>query len=257
MNRAILSVYNLVCGYQSDHRLFNALSFDCGEGEIIAILGANGRGKTTLLHALLGLVPPLEGKVVCDEQIGFVPQLFSPVFSYGVLDIVLMGRAKHIGLFGAPSARDVQIAKEALALLDIDDLADLPFETLSGGQRQLVLIARALAMQCKILILDEPTAALDLQNQSMVLHLMAKLAKRQTLCIIFTTHDPAHALAVADRALLLMDDKSHLFGDAESVLSEENLFRLYHLPVKKASVADVDPAFQTLVPVYRRYLSGE
>lgn len=124
---------------------------------------------------------------------------------------------------------------------------------LSGGQRQLVLIARALATQCQVLILDEPTAALDLQNQSMALHLMSKLAKQQNLSVIFTTHDPSHALTIADKALLLMDDKSHLFGSSESTLTEENLSRLYHLPVRAAVVADKSMPYQTLVPVHQAY----
>lgn len=253
MNNVTLSVRELVCGYQPQQGLFEPLTFDCREGEIIAILGANGQGKTTLLHSLLGILPVLSGEVAHSEHIGFVPQLFTPVFSYNVIDIVIMGRARHIGLFNMPSASDIQIAHETLALLGIADLAGSPFDMLSGGQRQLVLIARALAMQCKILILDEPMAALDLQNQSMVLHLMGKLTAQRKLSLIFTTHDPAHALAVADRALLLMDDKSHLFGAVGSTLTEEHLSRLYHLPVKRAVISDTTPAFHTLVPVYQTY----
>jgi iron complex transport system ATP-binding protein len=251
MINPMLSIRDLVCGYPPSDALFAPLSFDCYEGEIIAILGANGQGKTTLLHALAAIHPALSGQIERTCHIGFVPQLFSPAFSYRVMEIVLMGRTRHIGLFSAPNRQDYDIARDMLTLLEIEALADRRFDTLSGGQRQLVLIARALASQCRILILDEPTAALDLNNQSLALRLMTRLAKEQGLCVIFTTHDPAHAQAVADRALLLMPDKSYLFGASNSVLTERHLSRLYGLPIRSAVVEGMSPPYRTLVPVHK------
>jgi len=231
----LLSTKALSCGYQQIP-LIQQLNLHCRTNEITAILGTNGRGKTTLLHTLMGLLAPLSGSVEHACSIGFVPQIFTPAFSYQVLDIVLMGRAQHIGMFGSPNKQDIDIAREALTSLNIAELAECYFNQLSGGQRQLVLIARALASQCQVLILDEPTAALDLRNQETVLRLIYQLAKQQNLSVLFTTHDPAHAQAIADHGLLLMDNLQHLLGERNQVLTEDNLSRLYHVPVKKVQL---------------------
>lgn len=243
-----LSTIGLEYGYLPQQGLFPPLDLCCRAGEITAILGTNGRGKTTLLHTLIGQLPPVAGTLHCSGYVGFVPQIFTPPFAYSVLDMVLMGRAARISLFALPSARDVAIARDALAQLGIADLVDADFSTLSGGQRQLVLIARALASECRMLILDEPTAALDWQNQAHVLHLLHRLAKTTDLSILLTTHDPAHARAIADRALLLMADRQYLYGRCDEMLTEDNLSRLYGLSVREVSVGD----YRTLVPVLNR-----
>ena len=240
-----LSTVGLTWGYLPQQPLFSPLDLCCRSGEITAILGTNGRGKTTLLHTLIGHLPSLAGTLYRAGHIGFVPQIFTPPFSYSVLDMVLMGRAATIRLFAMPSARDVAAARNALDQLGIADLADLDFNALSGGQRQLVLIARALASECQMLILDEPTAALDWQNQASVLRLLHRLAKTNGLSILLTTHDPAHALAIADRALLLMADRHYLYGRCDETITEENLTRLYGLPVRQIDVEGQ----RTLVPV--------
>lgn len=255
MTKIMLSAHGLVCGYRQDNDLTGALDFNCLSGEVMAILGINGRGKTTLLHTLMGTQPPLAGYTQSQGDIGFVPQIFSLTFSYSVLDIVLMGRARQVGLLNLPSHHDIEMAREALSLLNIHQLAECNFNDLSGGQRQLVLIARALAMQCKILILDEPTAALDLKNQALVLHLIHQLAHKQGLSVIFTTHDPAHAVTCADTALLLLDNKRYLFGERNLILTEQNLSELYHLPVRQVRVENAGRTFNTLVPLFDIYSS--
>ncbi|MEC5345148.1 ABC transporter ATP-binding protein [Brenneria populi] len=249
MSQIRLSAEALVYGYSPGKGLSEPLDICCRAGEITAVLGVNGRGKTTLIHTLLGRLPPLSGQIRRHGRIGFVPQLFTPPFSYSVLDMVLMGRAAHVGLFSMPSARDVAIAEEALATLGISALAEKAFGRLSGGQRQLALIARALASQCHTLILDEPMAALDLKNQAVVLRLLKHLATARGLSILLTTHDPAHALTIAQQALLLMAERQYLYGRCDAVLNEENLSRLYGIAVKQATVAALRP-YRTLVPIF-------
>lgn len=247
----LVCAQQLVFGYDASNGLFPPLDIACDSGEVLAILGTNGRGKTTLLHTLLGILPPLAGEIRRQGRIGFVPQFFTSPFSYCVLDIVLMGRASLIGLFSMPGRRDRQIAQDILISLGCGDLKDRPFAELSGGQRQLVLIARALAMECKTLILDEPTAALDLHNQARVLRLIERLAKEQQLSVIFTSHDPAHVLITADRALLLMDERQVIQGRCQEVLTEGNLQHLYGLPVKHVDVIDGGQHYRSLLPLYQ------
>ncbi|MDR0807418.1 MAG: ABC transporter ATP-binding protein [Enterobacteriaceae bacterium] len=243
MNEPTLNIERLEYGYLQP--LYQPLNFTCQRGEVIAILGANGAGKTTLLHTLLGIQPAIRGQIVRHSSLGFVPQIFTPP-DYQVIDIVLMGRAQNIGLLNMPSKHDEQIALAALTTLKIDHLAGRDFNSLSGGQRQLVLIARALAMQCQTLILDEPTSALDIHNQNEVLKLIRQLADQQNISVIFSTHDPLHALLVADRTLLLMPEQRWLYGDSHQVLSENNLLATYGVVFKSVEVAKQ----QILVPLF-------
>lgn len=244
-----LATEGLQYGYQAGKAFFPPLNLRCRTGEITAILGANGRGKTTLLHTLLGQLTPLAGKVHRVGHIGFVPQIFTPPFSYSVLDMVLMGRAAHIRVFSLPAAHDIAAAHEALALLGIGDLAECDFNALSGGQRQLVLIARALASQCQTLILDEPTTALDVKNQAQVLQLLQYLARERGLSILLTTHDPSHALAIAQQALLLMADRQYLYGSRAAVVTEENLSRLYGIPMRQVNLDTGQQPYPVLIPI--------
>ncbi|MDY4378993.1 ABC transporter ATP-binding protein [Pectobacterium brasiliense] len=244
-----LSTEELVYGYQRGQGFFSPLNLRCQEGEITAILGANGRGKTTLLNTLMGHLSPLSGTIQRDGHIGFVPQIFTPPFSYSVLDMVLMGRAARVRLFAMPSAHDITVARNALTMLGIASLADCEFSALSGGQRQLVLIARALASECQTLILDEPTAALDVQNQAQVLRLLTHLAKTQRLSILLTTHDPSHALTIADRALLLMGNQHYLYGRCDEVVTEDNLSQLYGIPMRQVCVETVAQPYYALIPI--------
>ncbi|MFJ5316967.1 ABC transporter ATP-binding protein [Pectobacterium versatile] len=244
-----LSTEELVYGYPRGQGFFSPLNLRCQEGGITAILGANGRGKTTLLNTLMGHLSPLSGTIQRDGHIGFVPQIFTPPFSYSVLDMVLMGRAASVRLFAMPSAHDITVAQNALTMLGIASLAECEFSALSGGQRQLVLIARALASECQVLILDEPTAALDVQNQAQVLRLLKHLAKTQRLSILLTTHDPSHALAIADRALLLMDNQHYLYGRCDEVVTEDNLSRLYGIPMRQVCVDIAPQPYYALIPI--------
>ena len=195
--------------------LFAPLTLTCRPGEIWAVLGTNGRGKSTLLDTLTGVLPPLGGQVQCEGGVALVPQSFRPAFRWRVSDVVLMGRARHVDLFAQPGA-----------------LAGDDFRTLSGGQQQLVLIARALVSASQNILLDEPCSALDLGNQQVVLQLIGDLAHRQARTVLFTTHDPNHALQVASHTLLLLPEGQWLAGETADVLSETHLRQAYGLPVR-------------------------
>ncbi|MDN5870947.1 MAG: ABC transporter ATP-binding protein [Nitrococcus sp.] len=218
-------------------------------GRITALLGPNGRGKTTLLRLLTGLIKPVEGHIRVNGEIAFVPQLFDTSFGYTAIEMVLMGRAKKIGLFSQPSRKDIEYALAALDRFGLADLAQRPFDEMSGGQRQLVIFARAMVAQASILLLDEPTSSLDLKNQTMVLEWLTKLSTADGLTVVFTTHHPHHALAVAHDTLLMMGADELRFGPAGDVLTEESLTELYGTPLKRISYVYNERRIETLTAV--------
>lgn len=220
------------------------VDFTLAPGESLAILGGNGAGKTTLLRTLLGLLPPLAGGVEIDgvpvsslgaaaraAWLAYVPQQYSPAYAFSVTDAVLMGRASHIGTFARPGRDDHAAVREALAALRIEALAQRPVTEISGGERQLVTIARALAQRARVLLLDEPTANLDFGNRVRVLCELDRLRARG-MTILFATHEPDQALAHADRALLLADGRPLALDTVQRALTAENIERLYGTPVR-------------------------
>jgi iron complex transport system ATP-binding protein len=235
--------------YQKEKWIFRNTSATINEGEIFALLGSNGCGKTTLLNMIVGSLTPICGSLHLAGQPAFVPQLFELAFNYSVLDVVLMGRAPHIGLFALPSEHDKQRAMEALALFGLEDTATRSFSELSGGQRQLVIFARALVSEAKILVLDEPTAALDFKNQNLVLHWIKKLAVEQGFTVIFATHVPQHVLAVADKAMLMFSPDEYFVGDVSQALTEQNLSRLYGVTMKRVAYEHEGRQCETVVSV--------
>jgi iron complex transport system ATP-binding protein len=208
-------------------------------GEVLALLGPNGGGKTTLLKTLLGLIRPLAGAVAVAGRplaglsvrerarlIAYVPQVHTSTFAFTVEDVVLMGRSAHANLLSPPSQRDRTVTAETLDRLGLAPLARRPYTMISGGERQLVLIARALAQEPRVVVLDEPTANLDFGNQGKVMREIRALAAAG-LAVIFSTHDPNHALRHADRALLIRDGTCQASGSAADVLTLANLRALY------------------------------
>ena len=245
----VVSFDRLGFAYRPGKWIFRDYSATVGKGEIFALLGPNGRGKTTLLKLLLGALKPVEGALSVKGQLAFVPQVFQVSFDYSALDMVLMGRAKKVGLFSQPTPRDEAAALAALDRFGIADLAARPFHEMSGGQRQLVIFARALVAEAEILILDEPTSALDLKNQAMVLDWIGKLSRNDGLTILMTTHHPHHALAIADRALLMLGKSDYVAGPASDVLSEDNLSHLYGVTLKRVGFAHEGRDIETFAPI--------
>ena len=222
----------------SDKPILENYSLSVGQGDVLAILGANGVGKTTLLNCIVGLARPSAGSATSRGRIGYVPQLFHSTFAFSVLDIVLMGRARHVGLFGSPRRLDYEIAQKYLDQMKVGHLRDRPFNELSGGQRQLVMIAQALSSECETLILDEPCSALDYKNQSIVIDTLRTLNDSMGLTIVFSTHAPQHGLEVATHVLLMKDRRRYEHGRVDDVLTAGNLSSLYDVAIAKAAFTE-------------------
>lgn len=210
--------------------IFRHVSFKLPAGQVMAILGCNGRGKTTLLRTLLGSLTLTEGVRTVPAVVGYVPQSQNGGDQHRCLDIVTMGRAGRLGLFGLPGKADEEAALSALATVGAEDFAGRPFGQLSGGERQIVLLARALATEAKVLVLDEPAASLDLANQDLLLGVLMRLRQARGHTIIFTTHHPQHGLFLADRALMMHAGDEVRYGRASEVMTDGELSRLYGVP---------------------------
>jgi iron complex transport system ATP-binding protein len=243
----MLEARDLAFGFPA-RRVGSGVSLRVEAGQTLAVLGGNGAGKTTLLRTLLGLLPPQAGTVEIDgaplhpltpaeraRRLAYVPQQHVAPFAFTVEDIVLMGRAARISAFARPGRADRAAAVRALERLRIEALAQRPFTELSGGERQLALIARALAQEAPILVLDEPTASLDFGNRARVLAELDRL-RDAGLAIVFSTHEPEHALAHADQALLLAHGRPLASDSAPRALTAANVTRLYGIPVELVEV---------------------
>jgi iron complex transport system ATP-binding protein len=252
VNNVAIQFRHLGHAYKPGRWVFQNYSAEVKRGSIFALLGPNGSGKTTLLKILLGAMKPTAGSIEVGGRTAFVPQLFQVTFDYSVLDMVLMGRARQVGIFSQPSAQDEEAAMAQLARFGMAQYARRPFHELSGGERQLVIFARALVSEADTLILDEPTSALDLKNQILVLDWMTRLSHQDGLTILFTTHHPHHALAVADNALLMLGGANLITGAASDVLSEENLRALYGVDIRQLFFEHGGEQRATLVPVLPR-----
>lgn len=234
--------------HYGDRWVLRDFAFALPAGSLCALLGPNGMGKSTLLRLLAGLAQPACGQVWRSAKVGFVPQEVHPALPLSALEMVLLGRAGRVGLLSAPSRHDWTVAERALERVDAAPLAHRPFSELSGGERQLVLMARALASESGLLLLDEPTAALDWHNQALILRLLADLAA-SGITVVFSTHAPQHALEFASHALLLFGAGRHAFGPADEVMDEQSLSQLYRLPVRRLQL-DGLAAAGTAVPLF-------
>ncbi|MDN5869185.1 MAG: ABC transporter ATP-binding protein [Nitrococcus sp.] len=257
MTEVAVTIKDLGHAYLPGKWVFRHYSAGVEPGRVSALLGPNGCGKSTLLRLLLGGIKPAEGTVEVSGRMAFVPQLFHASFDYTVIDMVLMGRARHIGLFGLPSRKDKAAVRAALNHFGLAHYAERRFHELSGGQRQMVILARALVAEADILVLDEPTSALDLKNQALILDWITRLAHGMNLTVIFTTHHPHHVLAVADQALLMLSAETFVCGATATVLTEDNLGALYGVPLKHLSFEHAGQRVETLAPVFPRARAGD
>jgi len=236
---SIIEVENLNFSY-STRTILKDLSFNVMQGTFLAIAGPNGAGKTTLLNLLCGLLRPKAGSIKIDaayvesysiknlaQKVAVVRQEFVPVFDFTVTEVVSMARAPYLGMFGFETKVDKKFVKEALEMTDITQFATRSLEELSGGERQLVFIARALAQNTPILLLDEPTSFLDLKHQVGIYDLLKSAQIEKGKTILAVTHDINLAIQYCDQALLLGADNSYRYGHAEGIFSSQQIEKVF------------------------------
>lgn len=232
-----------------ERQVLQDISFSAEKGDFLAVLGPNGVGKSTLFRCMLGLLKGYRGEILINGRnlrelsrremagcMSYIPQNHGTAFAYSVLDTVLMGTTHELGTFSSPKADQIRVAKEALEQVGIADLTERKFNRLSGGEQQLVMIARALSQRAELLLMDEPTSSLDYGNREKILTLLQSLT-RQGYSVILSTHDPQHALSYSDKVLALHGGCVAAFGSTEDVLTSELLQKLYGIPV---SIVDTD-----------------
>jgi iron complex transport system ATP-binding protein len=240
---ASLTFQGLRYRYGAGPEALRDLGAEIAPGEVTAILGPNGAGKTTLLHLALGWLTPLSGRVLLDgapisemsrrelgKTLALVPQSERIPFEFSVLDYVLLGRAPHLEPLASPGKADVAVARTAIERVGIAALANRDITALSGGERQLATIARALAQEPRVLLLDEPTAHLDLANKARVTGLVKSLAQNG-MTVILTTHEPDVASGAATRLLLMRQGQLLEAGALETLFNSASLSRTYGIPV--------------------------
>ncbi len=229
-------------------RVLNQVNLSVYPGEVVSLLGPNGSGKTTLLKIMLGFLQPASGSVSFEgralptvpakllaRRIAYVPQVHREAFSYTVEDVVLMGRMPYHGFFSAFTENDRKLARAAMERLEIAHLGDRPYTEVSGGERQLALIARSLTQGADVFIMDEPVNGLDYGNQMRLLKGIKNLAK-EGLTFVMTTHFPDHALMTADRAVLVRQGEILTEGPPGTAINRDTLFALYRIEVEVVEV---------------------
>jgi iron complex transport system ATP-binding protein len=246
-----------------EREIFHNLELDVEHGQVCCILGANGCGKTTLLRCLAGTLQLRSGNIYVDghdistlkvpqraRSVGIVFQEHTIPFPYTVLEIVRMGRTAHLKLLATPSKEDTRMAENKLEMVGMLHLKDKPYNQISGGERQLVLIARTMAQEPEVILLDEPTSHLDLRNQVKILSIINQLAFNG-LTVIMSTHFPSHTFLVSGKVVVMHDGSFLAVGEANQVVTEANMKAAYGVEVRIASVplAGIVETVRVCVPV--------
>ena len=244
-----VEVRNLTFSYGA-RRVLSEIGFSVPDGSLTAVLGPNGVGKSTLFRCILGLLHGYTGEILLSgenargmdahalaKRIAYIPQSSYPAFNYTVLDMVLMGASAQGATMRGPNAAEMARARASLEKMGMADFEGRDYMRLSGGERQLILIARALAQQTQILIMDEPTANLDFGNQMRVLNRVRTLAD-EGYAVIFSTHHPEQAYQFADQIVAMLDGRVFACGAPQDVLNEETIQALYAMETEIISLLD-------------------
>lgn len=235
----LIEYKNVSIQYEKGKPVLEDVSFSLEKGSITAFLGPNGSGKTTLMSALNRLMIPYKGEIFVDEKkiqsisqkklatfIATVPQFSSPSFSYSVYNMVLWGRAPHISYM--PRPKDYKIVDETIKRFGIEHLKDKPFMSISGGEKQLVLVARAIAQKTPIVLMDEPTTYLDIKNQIRILNVIKEINQSDGVTFAITLHDPNHALYLSNNVVMVSGGNA-VKGKTDELLTEKNVEKLYNV----------------------------
>lgn len=257
-----LEVQNGHFEYKKGQPIISGLNFKLVPGEILAILGANGVGKTTLINTITGMNKWQKGQTLVHDRplqsysararwqrLGYVTQARASVFSYTVIDMVLLGKSTHLGTFSRPSPQDRQAAIRVLERLEIGHLVDRQCNEISGGELQLVFIARAMIAEPTILFLDEPESHLDFKKQLIILDIIQRLAAEDGIICVLNTHFPNHALRIAHKVLLMSDPHKHQFGPTQDVLTEAAIQRCFGVNAILSPIEVDDQILQSIYPV--------
>lgn len=258
----ILEVENGCFGYPKQEEILTDINIKLEEGHILSVLGPNGIGKTTLLKCMIGLMPWSRGRSLLAgkdirtlkskeiwNMISYIPQTHGFSFSYTGLEMVMLGRSSHLGLFSQPGHREIEMAEAMMEKVGITRLADKDCNRMSGGELQMVLIARALINEPKLIILDEPETGLDFHNQILVLNMVEKLAHEENIGAIMNTHYPTNAMSIADEALMMNHKGDRFYGPTGDILNESNISKSFDVNVVVDEIMYQNRTIRSVVPV--------
>lgn len=257
----IMEVKNAFYHFAKQEDILKDINFSLRDGDTLCILGPNGVGKTTLIRAIIGMLKWSKGKTFLNGEdisrintkklwslIAYIPQKRNFTFAYSGLEMVTLGLATHIGDFAKPGYKEIKQAEETMVQLDILSLADKDCSLMSGGELQMVLIARALVSKPKMIILDEPESGLDFRNQLKILALIKKLTREKGIICIMNTHYPNHALEIANKVLLLDYDHHYKLGKTDEILTADNIRQAFAVDVIIETINKADKNYKVILP---------
>lgn len=258
----ILKVENGCFGYPKQDEILTDINIQLDEGHILSVLGPNGIGKTTLLKCIIGLMPWSRGRSLLMgndirnmsskeiwNTISYIPQSHGFSFSYTGLEMVMLGRSSHLGLFQQPGKKEIELAEQMMERVGITRLADKDCNHMSGGELQMVLIAKALINEPKLIILDEPETGLDFHNQILVLNMVEKLAHEENISAIMNTHYPTNAMSIADEAFMMNHRGERFYGKTGDILNEQNISRSFDVNVVVDEIIYQNKTIRSIIPV--------